>query len=472
MLLQETVCPICEAALTMGDARCVQCRCIVQFRPERYAFARSTVDEALVQWGIDRSRATLTATADDGAAHHVLGVCYVNLTLFDQGIDELRKAAQLLPERQYLRFELAVVLKSAGRLDAAREQAALALRAAPEARDYRYLDHFLLGAAANERGELRAAITQWLAAYDVDPTLPLAADVLGQFVTSQAVKLTNPIAHTLTGLSERDTTALRLLNSTPNGQRDQGQRAPRKPGELGRWSLGVLRKLSSARAAAVEQLHAEHLAAYRQRLEEFTAARDVADAQLATARQEWEVQVRGIRNDLPTMARLCLAVAEEQQRQAALAEQQRQAALAKQQQAAAIPQQRQAVASPITVQPLQQPSSLIPTKASRAKLRSYAVSAEYVQGLPVGKKGESVELVVSSDAIAVQRRAPFSKWDHTIPMEALAEVAVDTVKSGLSSTKCLRLSYRDARGMITHALFAKTKAEECVKQILRARANG
>lgn len=62
-------------------------------------------------------RASITASPRDAAAHHALGLVFVRRKHLDEALNELRRAAELEPERARYAYVYAVELHSAGRTD-------------------------------------------------------------------------------------------------------------------------------------------------------------------------------------------------------------------------------------------------------------------------------------------------------------------------------------------------------------------
>ncbi|MFL5804919.1 MAG: hypothetical protein ACJ8CR_24635, partial [Roseiflexaceae bacterium] len=412
----------------------------------------------LVQPTIDGCRTQIGTNSQDGIAHYRLGLCYLNYTLLDQGLDELRQAAALLPERHIIRFELALIQSTPGKYAAGLDQIGQAVALAPANRDYQYLQHYLTGMTAQMRRELRPAMTSLIAAYELAPDVRLAADALAQFIAAHAAKLTQPLARSLPGLDQHDVVALQVLNSDPSAQQQKLPRAPKTPGELGKVSLSLLRKLSPVRAAAIEQMHAERIAVHQASTETHRVQYQMAIEQREAAMQEWQARAHAIHGDLLTMTRLCLAVVEEEERRRIEEERRRAEAERRRQEAEQkrlAEQQRRAQAQGV----------------GKVREKQYlSTKARYIQGLPVGKEKDPVTLMVTNLQITARHSAMLGGWEHTIPMASLTEVTADTVKHLLSSEKRLRISYQDGRGMVAHAIFADLKVDDCVKNILKARS--
>jgi hypothetical protein len=478
MLIKPSTCPICEAIISNDIQRCPKCRCITQLGFDIPQFTRTSVDEQIVQSTIERSRELLRDTPHNGVAHYVLGLCYLNFNLQEQSLDELNQAADLLPERDTLRFELALLYALSGNYTAAQEHIRLALQLAPESLPYRYFQQYLRSMLESEHGETQAAIGYLIAAYQLMPDAIPAHGQLRKFVEAHEAKLTQTIARSLPGLDSADAERLKLLNSNPDSVPRSKLRAPATPRDLGKISMRLLRKLSSARAAAIEQMHTERLVAHQTAVTTYEAQREQSDTQHEAMRADWQARVGAIRGDLATMARLCLAVVAEEERRR-LAEEQRQAEIEQRRREAEqrrteneqrrreADQQRQ-----LEQQQRAQAQAAAPRAAPAPREKQFlSTRARYLQGLPLGRANDAVSLTVTNHRIVLKHSVLVGSWEQIIPMQMLTEVAPETVKHLLSSEKRLRLSYRDEQGMVAHAVFSDLRVDDCVKKILQARSN-
>lgn len=469
MLIQLLTCPICQGTLSAQDVQCPHCHCVVQFTVQPPAFSRSTLVEALVQPVLEASRTQVVVSPQDGVAHYTLGLCYLNYALLDQGIAAMLQAALLLPEKHRIRFELAILYGAVGQYALGLEQVNLAQQLAPDGPEYQYIGHYLAGMAAQERRELRSAVTNLVNAYQLLPSAAPATSALTQFIAAYESKFSLRIARTLRGLTPQDAEKLQVLNSDPALQKAAHPKTPRKPGELGSVSLGLLRKLAPARTAAIEHIHSERLLVYQQALGVHATEYHVSMEQRERSISDWQSQAQAIRGDLPTMARLCLAIAEEEERQR-VEEARRQAEIERRRKEAEqrrlADQQRKAqVTAQSTASTLIAPQRQKPVREKQY----FSAKAHYIQGLPRGKEKDDVILTVSNLTITIKHGGMIGAWEHSFPTASLTEATVEKVKHLLSSEKRLRLSYLDGRGMLVHTTFAQLNAEDAVKQILKAR---
>ena len=348
------------------------------------------------------------------------------------------------------------------------EQITIALQMAPESRDNQYLHHYLRGRAAEAGHQMRTAVTSWITAYQLKPEYQPATRALSDFVDTYQAKLTQPVARDLKNLEAADLESLRLLNSDPPLQQIKLPQAPRKPSSLGKVSMDLLRKLAPARAVAIEQMHAERMATFETALQNYYVQHQAATAQREAILQHWQAQTEAIRSNLPLMARLCLAVYEEEERR--LREEARRQAEAEQRRRDA-ELRRQEAQKRAQAQAAQKSAAAVHSPPKPAREKHYlSIKGRYISGLPKGREGDSVTLTVTNARITVRSNALIGAWEVEIPLASLNEVDTVSVKHLLSTEKRLRIGYRDDRGMLTYAIFADLKVDECIKRILQARS--
>lgn len=458
MLLSALRCPICEQQDAAQQGRCPTCRSLTTFESVFPAFNRISVVEPLVQEGIERARRQIKADLRDGHAHYALGLAYLNFGLREQGIDELCRAAELLPEQHRIRYELALASTAGGDATAAIDHLDRALKLAPELVPYRYLEYYLQGVFANERQKVRVAVGHWIQAFRLDPAAPIARETLQQFVHEHQARLSQSIVAKQPGLTPEQQEALNILSGRARAATQRVPGAPRTPHPLGKTSMRLLRKYAPARAAALEQMYTERVAAHAAAVEQYEQRRHVLTAQNETALAAHEERLRHVRANLPLLAELCAIALELEIQQQEVERRQQEAERRRAEQA----EHQRVVTAKRTAAPVAAP----PVKEREL----YRTNATYVQGLPVGRKGDVVQLVVTSQRIVLIRSAMLDKWTHEMPLSALTEAVDDTVKGMLSKEPRLRLSYRDSQGMIAHVVFTGLKVDASLKAILQARS--
>ena len=482
-MITANTCPICTQSIQTSELNCPNCRALVQFDLQRPPFNRQLLNEDLVQAAIERVRETLRQNPTDGTAHYTLALAYLNMGLNEQGIQSLHQSAQLLPEKHVIRYELALCEYMVGNHIVAREAIKQALQLAPEQRHYQYLDHHLAGAVAYSSQGLGEAVRHWTEAYRIQPEAQLARATLENVVAQHEAKLLQPIARSLKGLPTEQAEALSILLARPDAGAAKLPHAPRRPRNPGKWSMLLIRRIAASRAVAVEQIHAEQLARYETALAEFEQRHAGLEAQNQVQSAQQQQRVAEIRADLPLMSQIFAAIAdaearvvEEQRRREAqrqLQVEQRQAA-----QATAAHAKRESdlrtAAQAATAQATQAQIHTHTAQAAPAPAREkryHATRAKYLQGLPVGKSKDSVDLVISNQRIVFKNSALIGGWEYALPISSLVEAAEDVQKQTFSSEKRLRISYRDQQGMIAHVILTDVKIAECVQKILKARAN-
>jgi tetratricopeptide (TPR) repeat protein len=235
MLIKPSTCPICENMINDQEIRCPHCRCIVQFTLDLPTLSRADVVESLVQPTLDRCREQIVLNPHNGIARYILGLCYLNYALVEQGMAELQQAATLLPEKHIICFELAVLHYLQGQYVAGLEQVTQALNLAPGNRDYRYLQFYFKAVIAPV--SQRQAVTNWIAAYEIAPELRPASEALSKFISTHEKKLTQPIARSLPNLEPREAGYLKVLNSDPAAEPLVLPPSPKAPAELGKLSM-------------------------------------------------------------------------------------------------------------------------------------------------------------------------------------------------------------------------------------------
>jgi tetratricopeptide (TPR) repeat protein len=464
-MLIESTCPICREEIIGSGQRCVRCRSIIQFTLDLPRFARDDVAEELVQRAIDRARVDIMANSRDGLARYVLAISYANLELIAAALEELRVAAELLPEKNMIRFELAILCAVMGRYAEGAQHVQQARALAPENRDYLYLELYLKALAAVARGEQRAAVMHQIAAHEVLPDRPEAAQWLRDFVGRWRSKLVEPIARRLTAVGPRDADYLRLLHRDPVADLPNLPVEPRKPSDLGQWSMAIIRRMSPARATELEAMHEKRLAQYEQESARHRIAFESIRRQRDEARNVWQAQVDRIHTDLPAMARLCLAVLEEEER--VQAEEVRRLAEAEQRRQDAEARRRatQAGARPVTSRGTAGTASK--QRPVREK-RIFSTRARYLQGLPHGKAKDRVEIAVTNLRIRIKHPGMLGGWEYEIPIDQVMHISGERIRHVFSSEKRLNLGFNGAHGGSSQASFTDLDVDKCIRKIQEA----
>ena len=194
---------------------------------------------------------------------------------------------------------------------------------------------------AQALGHTRAAVLNWGAALELDPSFAPASAWLDGFIGRYVGALTTPMVRELRDLGPTEQEALRILNGNPQLAHTPRLVPPATPPPLGRVSMALLRRIAPRRAEAVAAIHTDRMTAYTTQRTQYddTCARQNADRE--QQQQRWQQQDAALRRKRPVMARLCLAVTEAETRLRVEAEQRAaaQQAAAQQQQLAAMQQQ-------------------------------------------------------------------------------------------------------------------------------------
>lgn len=476
MLVSGSTCPICSSLVDPLATQCPECQCVVQIGLESPSPGDGSAVRPMVQAAIDRSREQIGSNLRHGLAHYTLGLGYLNYGLMDQGLEELSQAAALLPEQHPIRWEIAVVSAQRGMNEAALHQLGHALRLAPTNRDYRYFEAMLNSQLAEGRDELRTAVQSWLKAYDLAPELAPARDWLQAFVQEHAHKLQNANKAIVAHLSPADLDAAWVLATTPESQAPPLPAAPKALQDPGKIGINLLRKIAPGRAAAIEEMHTERVAAHQQTSVEHEAAlRDAQEAR-TTSINRWKERATTIRNDLPLMARLCLAVAEVEEEQRRAEEQKREEQARRMAEAQEALRQLRVRGTERTAQQTHGAEAAITTPAKVAPIpvarkttrgkRYHSTGARYLQGFPTGKANDKGTLTITNWNITFKHPGLLGGWEFAIPLDQVLQVTSEKIKHLLSSETRLRFTYRNDRGMTVDAVLDDLNVEKCIKQIL------
>lgn len=108
--IMALACPVCAAPLPGRDAeQCQYCGSIVFIKPDLPQLSTANLNRSVINQHIAQFRQRIRTNSYDEEAHYGLGVAYYNLGLTDSAIDELTKAANLMPENVDIRYQLATV---------------------------------------------------------------------------------------------------------------------------------------------------------------------------------------------------------------------------------------------------------------------------------------------------------------------------------------------------------------------------
>lgn len=282
MFIVANQCLICEAPWEEGSGRCTVCGSVNEIYFEHSLPKPGSVDREIIQQNIDRVRTILIKHENDAVARYSLALSYINLGLLPEGTTELKKAAQLLPEKTEIAYEVAAMeAKQGDSLDEILHRIDRVIERQPALKEAVYLKGVIL----NRRGETEEAIRVWQSAYALDADYQPPRKALDAFISANRKLLTNQQivrAMMYSGLSKKESDYLELLN----------QAGSDKPPELGETSMRLLESISSTKAETMRQMHAVEMQQYQKT--------DAKREQLMRAMEE----------DVVVLCRLCLLARE------------------------------------------------------------------------------------------------------------------------------------------------------------------
>jgi tetratricopeptide (TPR) repeat protein len=257
MFTKANSCPVCFTPWEEVDGRCGTCGSIAELYFERPLPDKGDVDQQKIEETIDRVRSYLVDHENHGQARYTLGLSYVNMSLLPEGLAEVRRAAQLLPEKVQVAYE-AVVLAAKQRdfSDEVMKQIDRVIERKPDFKEALYLR----GVMQWERNQRRKAVKSWQQAYALDANYEPAHRELRRFIDENVDLLRNPaiaakIDTSSLPLSARD--YLRVISSD----------VPVKPAALGETSMKVLEDIWAEKASLMRQIYADNLRQYEKSVE-------------------------------------------------------------------------------------------------------------------------------------------------------------------------------------------------------------
>lgn len=248
MFIKANQCPICEAPWNAGATRCKDCGSVAEIYFERSLPKAPELDEEKILQRIEAAREFLVEHDNHGVAHYTLALAYINLGLLTEGLTELRRATQLLPEKLQIAYEtVALAVKQGDFSDDILHQLERIVERRPSFKEAIYLKGYVL----NRRGMTAQAIPLWQEAYVLDSDYAPARLALERFVKANAELLTDAqvvVAIRNSGLSKKELAYLDLFNWG----------GMEKPRELGVTSMRVLESFSPVRARKMQRMYEAH----------------------------------------------------------------------------------------------------------------------------------------------------------------------------------------------------------------------
>lgn len=265
MFTKPDSCPVCYAPWFEHEEKCLSCGSIAELFYERPLPAPDTVDREKIEKNIARMRKYLVDHENHGLARYTLGLSYTNLGLVPEGLIEIERAAQLLPEKVPISYEAAVLAAKEGDFSKGTlDQINRVVERKPDFKEGLYLKGVIL----SERGNSSAAAIAWQEAYRLDDNYVYAQMALKSFVREKESLLRNPrIASSIPkqGLPQNAVAYLRAVSS----------RKPVVPPRLGETSMAVLKPIWPNKADMMRKMYAKDLRQYEakvhQRVKEIEA---------------------------------------------------------------------------------------------------------------------------------------------------------------------------------------------------------
>lgn len=255
MFIKANSCPICAAPWEKTQDICSACGSVAELYFENPLPARHEVNEEKIERIIQRIRHYLVEHDNHGLAHYTLGLCYVNLGLLVEGLREIERARQLMPEKVHIAYEAVVVaVKQGDTSDKVLNQIDQVIGSKADFKEAL----FLKGVVLRKRGLVIEAARLWQAALELDNNYMPARQALQSFVNENKALLQNlTLADSIDKLaiSKEVLTYIKLISS--NG--------PGEPPPLGETSTKVLEAVLPQRAKAMRKMHALELERYEER---------------------------------------------------------------------------------------------------------------------------------------------------------------------------------------------------------------
>jgi tetratricopeptide (TPR) repeat protein len=257
MFTKDNSCPVCFAPWSKDYDACVSCGSIAELYYERPFPARETVDEEKLTQNMGRVRAYLVDHGNHGLARYTLGLSYVDLGLLSEGLIEIGRAAQLLPEKLQVAYEAVVLAAKQGDFsDEILNQLSRVIDRKPDFKEALYLKGVIL----KERKRFTDAVRVWQSAYRIDPDYAPPCDELQQFIQRNVKLLRNPSS----------TASIRTIRtySLPQNAIDYldliSSGEPLKPPPLGITSMRVLETVSQEKAKLMRKMYGDDLHQYEE----------------------------------------------------------------------------------------------------------------------------------------------------------------------------------------------------------------
>lgn len=286
MFLASGRCPACFAKWG-SSIYCPACGGLAEIFFERDLPQQDAVDSSRIQSMIEAARKRLSSHPADGNAHYMLGLNYVFLGLFPEGISEIEIAADIMPEKLPVRYEAAALAAKLGLFDDdLLREVELVLEMKPEFKEAQ----FLKGVILERRGEISPAVKAWQTAYQLDQSYETAESKLRDFIAGERLTLSIPAV-----LEQEE--ALRFNEEVCRDLELVTKTEPERPPPLGETSMSILTRIMPTLAGNIRQIHEEVKDDYQQ--------------ELIRREDAWQ----GLESDLIWLSDICLISHEERNEQ-------------------------------------------------------------------------------------------------------------------------------------------------------------
>jgi tetratricopeptide (TPR) repeat protein len=252
MFTKPDSCPVCYAPWFEHEKKCLSCGSIAELFYERSMPDRDKVDIAKIEKNVSRVRKYLVDHENHGLARYTLGLSYANLGFLPEGLVEIKRAAQLLPEKVQISYEaVALAAKQGDFSQDSLDQIDRVIERKPDFKEALYLKGIIL----RESGKLPAAARAMQDAYKLDENYVHAQMELKSFIQEKESLLRDPrIASSIPrkGLPQNAVDYLHVITTA----------IPVPPPRLGKTSMTVLAAISGNKANLMRKMYSEDLRQY------------------------------------------------------------------------------------------------------------------------------------------------------------------------------------------------------------------
>ncbi len=249
MFIKVGTCPVCFSPWEKDSANCISCGSIVELYYERPLADKEKVDEQKLEKNVNRIRNYLVDHDNHGPAHYTLGLLYVNLGLLPEGLGQIKRAAELMPEKVQIAYEAVVLAAKQGDYsDDVLDQINRIIKRKPEFIEALYL----LGVILGKRNQFVEAARVMQRAYKLDAKYEPSKKWLTVFISKNEDLFKNPAI-------VRSISKMPLPQNALNYLERIGSGGPVEPPPLGKTSMKILEAISPETAKRMWKMHSERL---------------------------------------------------------------------------------------------------------------------------------------------------------------------------------------------------------------------